>query len=119
MTDKLQPLDNNYIAVLKNIYKRWLNLEIFKNEGFPSKFDKIKKISEIMYSIRPEVGKYCWDVTIFKGEEGLEEPEEMVDSQIEIEEENLLNFGIPKKEGQGSIENRDFFHWQKTAIKKF
>ena len=32
--------------------------------------------------------KYCWDVTIFKGEEELEEPKEIVDSQIEVEEEN-------------------------------
>ena len=36
-----------------------------------------------MYSIRPEVGKYCWDVTIFKGKGNVEE-------QIEVEEENLL-----------------------------
>ena len=45
-----------------------------------------------MYSVRvrPEVGKYCWEKTLFKGKEELEEPEEMVDSQIEVEEENLL-----------------------------
>ena len=43
LTDKLQPLDNNYIACIKNIYKRWLNLEIFMTEEIPSKFDKLKK----------------------------------------------------------------------------
>ena len=40
MTDKLQPLDNNIIAVLKNVYKKWLNMEIFKREKMPLKFEK-------------------------------------------------------------------------------
>ena len=40
MTDKLQPLDNNIIAVLKNVYKKWLNLEIFKTEKMLLKFEK-------------------------------------------------------------------------------
>ena len=77
MTDKLQPLDNNIIAVLKNQYKKWLNLELFTKEEIPSKFDKIKKMTEILYSIRPEIGKYCWDSTIFRENEHLDVPEEM------------------------------------------
>ena len=45
--------------------------------------------SEIIHSIRPEVGKY-WDVTILKGTEDLEEPKEILGSQVEVEEDNLL-----------------------------
>ena len=90
LTDKLQPLDSAFIACLKNVYKRWLNLEIFNSEQMPSKFDKVKKNSEIAYSMRPEIGKYCWDATIFKGPEEAEEPEEMVNSRAEIREESML-----------------------------
>ena len=32
--------------------------ELFKAEGGPSKFEKIKQMAEILYSIWPEVGKY-------------------------------------------------------------
>ena len=87
MTDKLQPLDNNIIAVLKNQYKKWLNLELFTKEEIPSKFDKIKKMTEILYSIRPEIGKYCWDSTIFRDNEHLNVPEEMIRSGVEVDEE--------------------------------
>ena len=81
MTDKLQPLDNNIIAVLKNVYKKWLNLEIFKTEKVPLKFEKIKKNREIFHDMRPGIGKYCWDTTIFKKNEVPEEAEEMVQLQ--------------------------------------
>ena len=65
-------------------------MEIFKSEQMPSKFDKMKKISEIVHSMRPEIGKFCWDATIYKGNEEPEEPEEMVDSREEIQEESIL-----------------------------
>ena len=40
--------------------------------------------------MRPEIGKYCWDAIIFKGPEEAEEPEEMVNSRAEIQEESML-----------------------------
>lgn len=90
MTDKLQPLDHNIIAVVKNIYKKWLNLELYKTENTPSRFEKIKKITEILYSLRPEIGKYCWDKTIFKGNEEPKKPEEIIIAKEEIAEERML-----------------------------
>ena len=38
----------------------------------------------------PEIGKCCWDVTVNKGNEDAEEPEEMIHSRVEIQEESLL-----------------------------
>ena len=95
MTDKLQPLDNCIIAVLKNKYKKWLNLELFKNERL-SKFDKIKKTAEILYSIRPEVGQFCWNNTIFRRNGQIDEPEEMHNSHYEVGEEMMqkLTYGL-------------------------
>ena len=75
ITDNLQPLDSAFIACLKNVYKRWLNLEIFNSEQMPSKFDKIKRISEIFHSMLPEIGKYCWDATVYKENEEAEKLE--------------------------------------------
>ena len=41
--------------------------------------------------MRPEIGKYWyWDATIYKGPEEDEEPEEMVNSRAEIQEESML-----------------------------
>ena len=40
--------------------------------------------------MRPQIGKYCWDVTVNKGNEDAEEPEEMIHSRVEIQEESLL-----------------------------
>ena len=40
MTAQLQPLDHALIAVLKNKFKRWLNLEMAKDEGVSPKFVK-------------------------------------------------------------------------------
>ena len=41
--------------------------------------------------MRPEIGKYWyWDATIYKGPEEAEEPEEMVNSRAEIQEESML-----------------------------
>ena len=56
----------------------------------PSKFDKIQKITQILYSMRPEIGKYCWDVTIFQGKEETEKPQKVIESYVEIEEERTL-----------------------------
>ena len=62
-----------------------------------------------MYSMRPEVGKYCWDKTIFKGKEELEEPEEMVNSQVEVEEESLLKIrdGIDQMNVEDDVEGNE------------
>ena len=46
----------------------------------PSKFEIIRRISEILHTIRPQIGKYC----------DAEEPEEMIHSRVEIREESLL-----------------------------
>ena len=74
--------------MLNNKYKRWLNLELLKAEGGPSKFEKIKQMVEILYSIRPEVGRFCWDDTIFRvRDDEPEVPEEIIASQAEVQEE--------------------------------
>ena len=39
----------------------------------------------ILYSIRPEVGRFCWDDTIFRGKN--DEPEEIIASHAEVQEE--------------------------------
>ena len=44
--------------------------------------------------MRPEIGKYCWDATIFKGPEEAEEPEEMVRTRAEIQEESMLKVTV-------------------------
>ena len=76
--------------MLKNKYKRWLNLELFKAEGGPSKFEKIKEVVEILHSIRPEVGRFCWDDTIFRGRNNEPEvPEEILSSHVEVQEEMM------------------------------
>ena len=69
-----QPLENNYSR-----------MELFTKDEIPSKFDKIKKMTEILYSIRPEIGKYCWDSTIFRDNEHLDVPEEMTRSRVQVE----------------------------------
>ena len=76
--------------MLKNRFKRWLNLELFKGEGGPSKFEKIKQMVEILYSIRPEVGRFCWNDTIFRGRNDEPEmPEEIIESHVEVQEEMM------------------------------
>ena len=42
---------------------------------------------EILHSIRPEVGKFCWDDTIFKGQNDV--PEEVIASHVEVQEEMM------------------------------
>ena len=86
MTAQLQPLDHALIAVLRNKFKRWLNLEMAKDEGVPPKFAKICEMTEILYGMRPEIGKYCWNNTIFKGKDEVEVPEEIVTSFVEVQE---------------------------------
>ena len=41
--------------------------------------------------MRRQIGKYWWDVTVYKGNEDAEEPEEMIHSRVEIQEESLLD----------------------------
>ena len=61
---------------------------MFKAEGGPSKFENIKQMVEILHSIRPEVGRFCWDDTIFRGRNDEPEvPEEIITSQAEVQEE--------------------------------
>ena len=40
--------------------------------------------------MRPEVGKICWDSTIYKGNGEAEEPEEMINARVEIQDESML-----------------------------
>ena len=40
--------------------------------------------------MRPEIGKYCWDVTIFQGKKETEKPQKVIESYVEIEEERTL-----------------------------
>ena len=43
---------------------------------------------KILYSIRPEVGRFCLDDTIFRGKNDEPEvPEEIIASQAEVQEE--------------------------------
>ena len=88
MTDKIQPLDASYIGCLKNIYKKWLNREIFNGE-VPDRLSKMTKICEISADMRPEVGQFCWKKTLYP--EGIEEeaPAEVNAAAEEAEEENL------------------------------
>ena len=51
---------------------------------------KKKQMAEILYSIRPEVGKFCWDDTIFRGRNDEPEvPEEIITSHAEVQEEMM------------------------------
>ena len=77
-----------YIACVKNVFKKWLNLELYKNPIVPSKFKQIEKLAEIVYSMRPDIGKYCWDKTLFQDENELiwDVPEEMIESKLDYVE---------------------------------
>ena len=48
--------------------------------------------------MRPEIGKYCWDKTIFRDQNELirDVPEEMMESDVEFQEEieQKLTYGI-------------------------
>ena len=44
---------------------------------------------DILYSIRPEIGRYCWDCTIYKGQNELEIPPEIIASHVEAQEEMM------------------------------
>ena len=68
---------------------------MFKAEGGPSKFEKIKEVVEILHSIRPEVGRFCWDDTIFRGRNNEPEvPEEILSSHVEVQEEMMQKVTI-------------------------
>ena len=67
---------------------------MFKAEAGPSKFEKIKVV-EILHSIRPEVGRFCWDDTIFRGRNNEPEvPEEILSSHVEVQEEMMQKVTI-------------------------
>ena len=45
---------------------------------------------EILYSIRPEVGRFCWNDTIFRGwNDEPEMPEKIIESHVEVQEEMM------------------------------
>ena len=59
--------------------------------------------------MRPEIGKYCWDKTIFRDEKELDVPEEMIESNVEFQEEIVqkLTYGVDQmfiEEGMESEE---------------
>ena len=41
----------------------------------------------MFHDMRPGIGNYCWDKTVFKGNEKPEKSEEISNARIEIEEE--------------------------------
>ena len=45
-------------------------------------------MAEIVYSMRPDIGKYCWDKTLFQDENELiwDVPEEMIESKLDYVE---------------------------------
>ena len=49
-----------------------------------------------LYSIRPEVGQFCWNNTIFRRNGQIDEPEEMHNSHYEVGEEMMqkLTYGL-------------------------
>ena len=66
-------------------------------------------MAEIVYSLRPEIGKYCWDKTIFRDEKELiwDLPEEMIESNVEFQEEieQKLTYGIDQMFIEEGIED--------------
>ena len=55
----------------------------------PSKIEKIEKLSEIIYGMRPEVGQYCWNATLSEKKINAESPLEISSAQNELENENV------------------------------
>ena len=57
--------------------------------------------------MRPEIGKYCWgNKTIFRDEKELDVPEEMIESNVELQEEieQKLSYGIDQMFMEKGIE---------------
>ena len=44
---------------------------------------------DILYSMRPSIGRDCWDCTIYKGQNELEIPPEIIASHVEAQEEMM------------------------------
>ena len=59
------------------------------NSGMPTKIQKIDKLTEIIYQMRPEVGQHCWQVSLFKNSSLSEMPNEIVAAEKEVESESL------------------------------
>ena len=59
------------------------------NSGMPTKIQKIDKLTEIIYQMRPEVGQHCWQVSFFKNSSLSEKPNEIVAAEKEVESESL------------------------------
>ena len=55
----------------------------------------MQEVVEILHSIRPEVGRFCWDDTIFRGRNNEPEvPEEILSSHVEVQEEMMQKVTI-------------------------
>ena len=78
----------------------------------PSRFEKIEQYSQILYSMRPGIRKHAWDDTIFKNGDEMLTPTEVINSQVEIEEDQMLKlaFGIDQMFIEGDEDgNEDDF----------
>ena len=74
--------------MLKNKYRRWLNLKIYDGE-IPNKFTKIIKVGEIAREMPLEVGKRCWRKCFHPKDEHPQIPQEVLDAQDEVESEEI------------------------------
>ena len=54
-----------------------------------TKIQKIHKLTEMIYQMRPGVGQHCWQVSLFKNSSLSEIPNEILTAEKEIESENL------------------------------
>ena len=55
----------------------------------PSKIEKIEKITEIIFKMRPEVGQHCWRATLFEKSTQSEVPNEIISAEKETENETV------------------------------
>ena len=95
-----KPLDAGYIACMKSAYRSWLNKKLFLDgkspengekgiSGMPQKIEKIEKVTELIYGMRPEVGLYCWNATLTEKTTDSESPIEISAAQNELKNETL------------------------------
>ena len=91
-----KPLDAGYIACIKSAYRSWLNKKLFLDgkspengekgiSGMPQKIEKIEKVTELIYGMRPEVSLYCWNATLTEKTTDSESPIEISAAQNELQ----------------------------------
>ena len=56
-----------------------------------TKIQKIHKLTEMIYQMRPGVGQHCWQVSLFKNSSLSEIPNEIVAAEKEVDSESLQN----------------------------